>query len=130
MRGTGGAGVQGNSHVGITPACAGNSYSVYFPLSRRQDHPRVCGEQFRRRYRLFRLLGSPPRVRGTVQRGDKITQLVRITPACAGNSPARRRWRYGSGDHPRVCGEQWLAGHLMVKCLGSPPRVRGTAQAD
>ena len=29
---------------GITPACAGNSYSGLFIEMKKRDHPRVCGE--------------------------------------------------------------------------------------
>ena len=71
--------------------------------------------------------GSPPRVRGTVVKGLVKCLGVRITPACAGNSPSRRYKIFADWDHPRVCGEQQgrlpRDGHL----LGSPPRVRGTA---
>ena len=71
-------------------------------------------------------IGSPPRVRGTVQNQRDWRRYMRITPACAGNSPAAGPPLAPAADHPRVCGEQMtvISGR---KCLeGSPPRVRGT----
>ena len=93
---------------GITPACAGNSFPELPRRRRRSDHPRVCGEQFRRRWSITRLAGSPPRVRGTglvvMPRGAS----GRITPACAGNSFGAFLSVENDQDHPRVCGEQLL----------------------
>ena len=51
-----------------------------------------------------------------------------ITPACAGNSDVLFSYNINSRDHPRVCGEQMGGGWLAWILLGSPPRVRGTAQ--
>ena len=91
---------------GITPACAGNRQAVENPSQGDQDHPRVCGEQLLPFAMGLYLLGSPPRVRGTVGDVDNVYGGVGITPACAGNSFSLRCggiiWR----DHPRVCGEQ------------------------
>ena len=54
--------------------------------------------------------------------------LIRITPACAGNSLRGKRAIPARWDHPRVCGEQTDEAVQMVMERGSPPRVRGTAQ--
>ena len=70
--------------------------------------------------------GSPPRVRGTGPAGGPAQRRVRITPACAGNSPAAGRQALTEEDHPRVCGEQSIGQHQNRLFLGSPPRVRGT----
>ena len=71
-------------------------------------------------------LGSPPRVRGTVQHGLHIQMVIGITPARAGNSHVLRNDFRVSRDHPRACGEQvgWSIGGIRAR--GSPPRVRGT----
>ena len=70
--------------------------------------------------------GSPPRVRGTDASNSSINDGIRITPACAGNSPRRSGWWRRPGDHPRVCGEQLLYMQSRKHKMGSPPRVRGT----
>ena len=49
--------------------------------------------------------GSPPRVRGIVLADDSFTGLLRITPACAGNSLNELTVQWTKEDHPRVCGE-------------------------
>ncbi len=48
-----------------------------------------------------------------------------ITPARAGKRETRRTIRRLSWDHPRACGEKFLAQPGIRFCRGSPPRVRG-----
>ena len=52
----------------------------------------------------------------------------RITPACAGKSPASGPGCGKTGDHPRVCGEKTRYQNLKTTIQGSPPRVRGKVQ--
>ena len=87
----------------------------------------MCGEQHHQMYHIRQLLGSPPRVRGTVAWGICHAKPSRITPACAGNRPTVPIQRMTFRDHPRVCGEQQAHGLLQIRRIGSPPRVRGTA---
>ena len=90
--------------------------------------------------------GSPPRVRGTANRGGHdrgagwITPACAgnsffppappipawITPACAGNRPRLQQAVLLRRDHPRVCGEQSPISMAFCVGMGSPPRVRGT----
>ena len=49
----------------ITPACAGNRQPESSRQLVRADHPRVCGEQSYALSKKGRIVGSPPRVRGT-----------------------------------------------------------------
>ncbi len=88
----------------------------------------MCGEQ--PPWRLFQgcRLGSPPRVRGTVQKRQPTRGFPRITPACAGNRFADDVSTNHNRDHPRVCGEQGNLGHYRRFSEGSPPRVRGTVK--
>ena len=111
---------------GITPACAGNSTKIEFDPWKEADHPRVCGEQYACKASCDAILGSPPRVRGTVGRVLGGPVQAGITPACAGNSHSGKASEDFHGDHPRVCGEQFLPCQGCQARLGSPPRVRGT----
>ena len=70
----------------ITPACAGKTIPLGNVVDLLQDHPRVCGENPRRCARIFRLGGSPPRVRGKLYPDTSGWQRARITPACAGKT--------------------------------------------
>ena len=116
--------------TGITPACAGNRFSgtvfgYYSP-----DHPRVCGEQIVSPIEGRNYQGSPPRVRGTELKALQDGQPRGITPACAGNRHYDSSGYLGSGDHPRVCGEQVSPVWHEELQAGSPPRVRGTDIID
>ena len=70
----------------ITPACAGKTLKLKFPIRSPKDHPRVCGENCRNLQELDRRKGSPPRVRGKQSAGIADASPIRITPACAGKT--------------------------------------------
>ena len=126
MRGTVCIVIHTTFQIGITPACAGNSFLVAEPYILYGDHPRVCGEQNSPSSEWKRSIGSPPRVRGTGIYTQGIGRAWRITPACAGNSLAHLAECQIPKDHPRVCGEQAISCNIKQHGLGSPPRVRGT----
>ena len=116
--------------VWITPACAGKSKFRMQTSAEARDHPRVCGEKICVKLSLKSLFGSPPRMRGKVSRYLWPGLPVRITPACAG-----KRYRYSARtiprrDHPRVCGEKIASWTVCKVSMGSPPRMRGKAQAE
>ena len=70
----------------ITPACAGKT-SWWTPYSdRREDHPRMRGEDSGRQKEITRTPGSPPHARGrrAIDKGDY--RAYGITPACAGKT--------------------------------------------
>ena len=52
-----------------------------------------------------------------------------VSPAYAGKSPAAAYACPGTQDHPRVCGEKSGFSSLMASKPGSPPRMRGKADA-
>ena len=115
--------------TGITPACAGKSGVDFDFYGWQEDHPRVCGEKCMRSKATLQPLGSPPRVRGKVSVNVPIFALQRITPACAGKRPQRGFFQSLQWDHPRVCGEKTTISTGQTANLGSPPRVRGKADA-
>ena len=127
VRGTGSLGLSSATGFRITPACAGNRGCRFPPGRFEWDHPRVCGEQPFQDQPSRYVPGSPPRVRGTVQRSKALILRQWITPACAGNSGYHPVQDIPGGDHPRVCGEQISLVKVVCGLLGSPPRVRGTA---
>ena len=112
--------------TGITPAGAGNRWMSGSRRSWKRDHPRGCGEQLVRIVYLLFILGSPPRVRGTVTGVALNWDSIGITPAGAGNSDRQLSQTPTIGDHPRGCGEQTMRRHKQLLRVGSPPRVRGT----
>ena len=69
-------------------------------------------------------------MRGKVKVGRNGFFDLRITPACAGKSPARSSPSGSGRDHPRMCGEKYQSGYYAGKADGSPPHVRGKAAAQ
>ena len=95
-----------DAHLGIIPACAGNTPRRCRRSRPTRDHPRVCGEHAARS--MCRL---PP---------------LGIIPACAGNTQQESTSKRKSRDHPRVCGEHLVFWYRATTKSGSSPRVRGT----
>ena len=125
-RGTGKSPTVSPLYHGITPACAGNSGAWGYWRDCRWDHPRLRGEQLFCNEADEITLGSPPLARGTVFDILDSYPVLRITPACAGNSRLPEPCRRQSEDHPRLRGEQCVHGYKHHTKLGSPPLARGT----
>ena len=110
---------------GITPAYAGKRGSGSPPRSCRRDHPRVCGEKTTTHEKPSDSTGSPPRLRGKVDRTAGKARRAGITPAYAGKRGMRYKAMRSYRDHPRVCGEKYIQDPTENAILGSPPRMRG-----
>ena len=91
MRGKGSRGCTAGRRSGITPAYAGKSTGGSDAHKRPQDHPRVCGEKQFKKFQVSSPPGSPPRMRGKVERRLPGRAEPGITPAYAGKRS--RRWR-------------------------------------
>ena len=111
--------------TGITPACAGRSYHCCIAQVGERDHPRVRGEKRYPAHVGPRRKGSPPRARGEGHTHIIVAIEPRITPACAGRSPAAPYAPPLIGDHPRVRGEKGNMPQTQMIQQGSPPRARG-----
>ena len=72
--------------AGIIPAYAGNTASLYRSDIRERDHPRVCGEHALLARLRLALLGSSPRMRGTLALDCESRFCGGIIPAYAGNT--------------------------------------------
>ena len=94
-----------------------------------RDHPRVCGEKARTLIVQDEPQGSPPRMRGKVNRNNERHFLQRITPAYAGKRERNEFSGIERWDHPRVCGEKRLGRAAGIRAPGSPPRMRGKVNA-
>ena len=91
--------------------------------------PRICGEKSFVYASLLSMLGSPPHMRGKVDRQLDVGVHAGITPACAGKSVWQRLPLAQARDHPRVCGEKNQSVENGWTGVGSPPRMRGKAAA-
>ena len=126
MRGTPFSGSLLIAWLGIIPAYAGNTWNRCFGITSVWDHPRVCGEHFRRFLASPMAWGSSPRMRGTHSDWRRRYRCNGIIPAYAGNT--LRHWISEDAiwDHPRVCGEHLGLPYKLPSYWGSSPRMRGT----
>ena len=111
--------------IGITPACAGNTYAFIPLYGVCRDHPRLRGEYYQNMVNFQSRLGSPPLARGILCDNAHINKVDRITPACAGNTASGRTARIPYLDHPRLRGEYGDMSCNPQVVMGSPPLARG-----
>ena len=111
--------------AGITPAYAGKRWYTRCAKKLPQDHPRMCGEKECRFVLWKDNAGSPPRMRGKVRAIVDAALEGGITPAYAGKRACCWGHPAAWGDHPRMCGEKKPTTPVTVRCIGSPPRMRG-----
>ena len=114
MRGKGSITERAFIYLRITPAYAGKSAPSPQVQLLPWDHPRVCGEKLHQRFVVRIRVGSPPRMRGKVERLCQSDCRIGITPAYAGKRNAQRLGASGSRDHPRICGEKYF---FVEDCL-------------
>ena len=69
-------------------------------------------------------------MRGAAALGSDERDVSGIIPACAGSRVVTGHGSHGTGDHPRVCGEQQIIPYEMLESAGSSPRVRGAGGAE
>ena len=108
------------------PAGAGNGAACSSLTVAASVHPRGCGERSPQVPGIAAILGSSPRVRGTVALGAEQHLVVRFIPAGAGNGNPSTRISTSSSVHPRGCGERSVFRLASSVESGSSPRVRGT----
>ena len=72
--------------TGITPAGAVKTLIISVIFNRRRDHPRRCGENASLQLHVGQSLGSPPQVRGKLNKRTEHKLYLRITPAGAGKT--------------------------------------------
>ena len=111
--------------VRITPAYAGKNFSAEYAPHSCRDHPRLCGEKICIHISRCWCLGSPPPMRGKTGYNSRHYDQYRITPAYAGKKQIWIWESWGSGDHPRLCGEKQHDYRLSKGQGGSPPPMRG-----
>ena len=87
----------------ITPACAGNTYQGRDRRNKKRDHPRMCGKYYYTIADIKSTKGSPPHVREILPPSSFSFGLLRITPACAGNTLyLKKTGEYFLGSPPHV----------------------------
>ena len=112
--------------LGIIPAGAGLTSRQMTQRNGSWDHPRGCGAHSIFLIPYKSIMGSSPRVRGSLLTLEERKATHGIIPAGAGLTPPVRFVRHNYGDHPRGCGAHSFFLSTESKKLGSSPRVRGS----
>ena len=116
--------------LGIIPAGAGLTTPAAKKRASAGDHPRGCGAHTALLVEMPAVLGSSPRVRGSLRNPLLVLSIIGIIPAGAGLTSCRCHWCCQCRNHPRGCG----AHHNVFIChspmAGSSPRVRGSRYGD
>ena len=108
------------------PAPAGNAWLIPSPHLAPPVHPRACGERRIAVSTSMPVIGSSPRLRGTLMFRLPLFVGQRFIPAPAGNASAVAIHVPGSTVHPRACGEREHRSFAFLTGFGSSPRLRGT----
>ena len=114
----------------ITPAYAGKSFLCHADFTTQLDHPRLCGEKPHPKQRGAEHRGSPPPMRGKASTLKTSRRFPGITPAYAGKRITCTLTLSLPQDHPRLCGEKCKPILNIVRCMGSPPPMRGKVQCN
>ena len=112
-------------HGRLIPAWAGKTSWRSAPRPSTAAHPRVGGENQGSASRVLGVQGSSPRGRGKRQAGRREAHADRLIPAWAGKTCDWRPSTPGTWAHPRVGGENVVAGIRAPGAAGSSPRGRG-----
>ena len=110
---------------GITPACAGNTMTLFPTYCELGDHPRMRGEYGNCTLTVNGYEGSPPHARGIQKHRVQPSKKGGITPACAGNTGSVSCSASSFWDHPRMRGEYTSSPFTKIAGTGSPPHARG-----
>ena len=119
------------AHVGhgeitrIIPACAGQTPQRSGMRRSHPDHPRLCGANPLLSPPCACMTGSSPLVRGKRLFDRLVVHVLRIIPACAGQTRLMILLIPGSPDHPRLCGANVVTISSFLLHYGSSPLVRG-----
>ena len=120
-----------SSHIlGITSACAEQTYRFAIGLIGVWDHLRVCGADNPYRNNQRQMAGSPPRVRSRRRRTSRVPAVAGITSACAEQTCSLGYGESLAGDHLRVCGADSITSDKIKAGQGSPPRVRSRPDTE
>ena len=109
----------------IIPAYAGSTTLPDRGEARQSDHPRIRGEHQIHLNSTGDIRGSSPHTRGAPSSEAPTVGPLRIIPAYAGSTGARRRSSSGTWDHPRIRGEHHTSSQNWISRAGSSPHTRG-----
>ena len=112
-------------NLGITPACAGNTWVGRIAGRSTRNYPRLHGEYGPSKGTVAYVPEIPPLARG-IQTAHSVARSVHgITPACAENTLPGCGELSSHGNYPRLRGEYVLAPSAPTWGSELPPLARG-----
>ena len=114
----------------FSPACAGNAKSRRSIRTAMTVQPRMRGERGVLSLAAIPALGSAPHARGTLRRRAVLIDLIRFSPACAGNATVAAGAHLLFAVQPRMRGERSSSGASPGSETGSAPHARGTRHSE
>ena len=91
----------------IIPTRVGTRRELQAPGRKAEDHPHACGDKNLRRFFMWDMLGSSPRVWGQVICYRNIFCFARIIPTRVGTRFISCCSCFGCEDHPHACGDKF-----------------------
>ena len=112
----------------LTPANAGTTFDGAKFLFERTAHPRECGDDGWAFACGIAVVGSPPRIRGRLEKDRGIFDPRRLTPANAGTTEDEARSAMADTAHPRECGDDLANPAPRGWCRRLTPANAGTTR--
>jgi len=108
------------------PTHVGNTGSSRSRRHRLSVHPHACGEHLIPKRSMPWMIGSSPRMWGTLKAGCPKDGIVRFIPTHVGNTDEIRMSEFLFSVHPHACGEHSSHSSRVRSSAGSSPRMWGT----
>ena len=111
------------------PTRVGNTYPAGARGKHHAVHPHACGEHGCGGGNMPEVIGSSPRVWGTLLCCADADTGERFIPTRVGNTCTRAGQSAQTAVHPHACGEHHVFALVEVHASGSSPRVWGTHES-
>ena len=119
-----------NLNSRFIPTSVGNTFTISVTFSAVSVHPHVCGEHLYFIDNKQPLIGSSPRLWGTLFKSLNHVQFLRFIPTSVGNTVPCGMPHRLQPVHPHVCGEHCMKSFMPLSPPGSSPRLWGTLYAE
>ena len=108
------------------PTGVGNTSYIFTNIYFITVHPHGCGEHIQIMYISNMIIGSSPRVWGTLLLPIMLLVRLRFIPTGVGNTSRKSEYSDKPAVHPHGCGEHGSKTGRLRYRTGSSPRVWGT----
>ena len=108
------------------PTHVGNTAKKYASIINSTVHPHACGEHPNLYFWREQVIGSSPRMWGTLPRSVPSHGRARFIPTHVGNTIPQVTLITSVSVHPHACGEHWCQKLPLHFRSGSSPRMWGT----